>query len=628
MALDTEKGFKKLFTTIALGEKGYHQDYKRVVALANKYENLITGDNVGELLKRFTPRENETQFAQRVRLTQLVTPAISEKIMQPFYKVSRIDNVSKLISFESDNTETIEEKVKVVEKSLKEFYGDETLEDYMESRLVELVFTDPNSFIIIEFEDFDNETKKAKPFPYEVSSREAINYKYINNVLEYLVVKKDINYTVLQKDETVLKEAGFEYRLYLNDTVIKLVQIDPNINSFIEAERFNTELLIGDDIPNIKIGTDVFSIVIAEPLGGEVQAIRVGYKRDITTKGRTYLSPLHPAVGRMMKTVKSISELDLTTTLHTFPQKLQYVQSCKGEESDVCRDGYNRKQEQCKACNGSGVVIHTSAADAITLPLPKDKEEMLDLDKLLIYKAPPVDLIKWQDEYVEKLERKSLTDVFVSESLNQITKTQTATEKELDMESIYDTLLPFANKYSAIYRKIVKMVSIFTDNENAIIIHAFPKDFKLKTEKALLEDLKAAKEADAPTFLKTEIENDIAVKVYADNPHKMRQYEVKQQHIPFSGKTPEEITISINMGLTTKFDKILYANFDSIITEIDQEEIKEGNDFYLKPYDERVEIIKEKVEDYIKRIDGEQSTASMFGADQSGEKVDVVAVEE
>jgi len=548
--------------------------------------------------------------------------------MQPFYKVSRIDNVSKLITFDSDNKETIEKKVAVVEKSLQEFYGDETLEDYMETRLVELVFTDPNSFIIIEFDQFDNETNKAKPFPYEVSSKEAINYKYVNNVLQYLIVKKDINYLVIKKDDTVVKEAGFEYRLYLNDNIIKLVQIDANKNTFIEAAKFNTELLLESEIPNIKIGTDVFKVTIAEPLGGEVQAIRVGYKRDIVTKGRTYLSPLHPAVSRMMKTVKSVSELDLTTTLHTFPQKLQYVQACKGEKEDVCRDGFNRKQETCKSCQDSGVIIHTSAADAITLPMPKDKEEMMDLDKLLIYKTPPVELIKWQDEYVEKLERKSLTDVFVSESLNQITKTQTATEKELDMESVYDTLLPFANKYSAIYKKIVKMVSVFTDNENAIIIHSFPKDFKLKTEKALLADLKAAKDADAPTFLKTEIENDIAVKVYADQPHKMRKYEVKQQHIPFSGKTPEEITISINMGLTTKFDKILYANFDSIITEIDQEELKVGRDFYLLPYDDRVEIIKKKVDDYIKIIEEEAGGADLFGTDPTPPKVDVVAVEE
>jgi len=362
----------------------------------------------------------------------------------------------------------------------------------------------------------------------------------------------------------------------------------------------------------VKLGNGFFDLKLGEPRAGQVQACRVGYKRDISTGCRTMVSPMQPAVPRMMKTIKSISELDLTTTLHTFPQKIQYVENCKGANGNTCRGGRNNKNDKCSECKGTGVSIHKSSADAITFPMPKDKEDMMDLNNLLVYKNPPVELIKWQDEYIEKLERKSLTDVFVSESLNQITKTQTATEKELDMESIYDTLFPYANKFSACYIKFGTITAIFIDEENAVIVHKFPKDFKMKTEKALLIDLKSAKDADAPPFLKTEIENDIANKVYADNPIMMRKYKVKQQHIPFSGKTPEEITMSINMNLTTKFDKILYANFDSIIQEIEQEGIKNSSDFYLMPYDKRAEVIKKKVDEYISKIDSEKAAASSF----------------
>jgi len=619
MALDLEQGFEKLVQTVMLDKQGYHKDYKRTVELANLYERLITGEEVAKLLKQFTPREDKKQFEQRVRLTQLITPAISEKIMQPFNKVARIDNVNKSIMFDDEETETIERKIGVVELALEQFYGDETLDDYMETRFTELVFTDPNSFIVVEFDEFDNETNRAKPFPLEVSSEEAIDYKYVNNVLQYLIIQKPITYLVESKNG-ISKEKGSEFRIYLENSLIILKQTDANLGG-LSAKSI---VLGSDEIQILKLEEKSFIVTVANPMGGEVQAIRVGYKRDITTKGRTYVSPLHPAVPRMMKTVKSVSELDLTTTLHTFPQKLQYVQACKGVKNDRCRNGLNHKEETCKACNGSGVVIHLSSADAVTLPMPKDKEDMLDLDKLLIYKTPPVDLIKWQDEYVEKLERKSLTDVFVSESLNQITKTQTATEKELDMESIYDTLLPYANKYSAVWRKIAKMSSVFTDNEDVIIVHKFPKDFKLKTEKALLQDLKSAKEADAPPFLKTEIENDIANKVFADQPEKMREYRVKQQHVPFSGKTPEEITMSINMNLTTAFDKILYANFDSIITEIDQEQINANKDFFVLGYDERIELIKLKVAEYIKRIDDEKSSAIAFNTEEIEDVEDIL----
>jgi len=615
MALKLQEGFKKLASTIELEVAGFHKDYKRVNELAELYFLLITGDEEGKLLEQFTPREDATQFKQRVNLTQLITPSITEKIMQPFYKVSRIDNVKKGVIFEGKGNSETDKNIKEVEKAFLGFNGDISLDGFMETEYVDLMFTDPNAFIIVEFDDFDEKEMKAKPFPYIASSKEAINYKYVNNVLEYLVVRKEIEYLSEVKGKASKKE-GFEFRIYLNDNVIKLVQVDEKLGGI---EWSNIDIDEWEDISRVKIGGDVFAISVGEPNAGQVQACRVGYKRDIATQGRTMVSPMQPAVPRMMKTIKSISELDLTTTLHTFPQKIQYVENCKGVTGDTCRGGRNQKNGKCKECKGSGVSIHKSSADAITFPMPKDKEDMMDLNNLLVYKNPPVELIKWQDEYIEKLERKSLTDVFVSESLSQATKTMTATEKELDMESIYDTLFPYANKFSSCYIKFGTITAIFIDNEKAVIIHKFPKDFKLKTERALLADLKAAKDADAPPFLKTEIENDIATKVYADNPIMMRKYKVKQQHIPFSGKTPEEITMSINMNLTTKFDKILYANFDSIIQEIEQEGIGNEVDFYLMPYDKRAEVIKAKVDQYVTKIDDEKSSASSFNSEDLDE---------
>ena len=49
--------------------------------------------------------------------------------------------------------------------------------------------TDPNGFVVVEFKPFDNQRERAKPYPYEVTSHEAVDYKYENNVLQYLTVK-------------------------------------------------------------------------------------------------------------------------------------------------------------------------------------------------------------------------------------------------------------------------------------------------------------------------------------------------------------------------------------------------------------------------------------------------------
>jgi hypothetical protein len=547
---------------------------------------------------------------------------MSEKIINPFYKVSRIDNINKQLVWTKNNPD----REQLLHKTIETFFGDETLDDFMESRFTQLSFTDANAFLVVEFDDFNAKTQNAKPYPMEVSSREAINYKYKNNILQWLVVKLPIHYKVIN-DLKVTKREGFQYRIYLPNQIIILNQVDSKIKGRDVKDIDITEV---EEETKVKINNQTFSVKIASPLAGEVQAIRIGYKRDTETDGRTYVNPFHPALSRFMKSIKAVSEFDITTTAHVFPQKLQYVEACRGTENSNCNQGNDINGKTCESCGGSGIIIHKTASDSVTLPLPKRKEEMLELDKLLVYKTPPVDLIKFQKEYSDDLEMKSLTDVFVSDSLARITGTMTATEKQIDMESIYDTLLPYANKYSVVWKKMVRLSATFTDTDKGglIVRHNFPKDFKMKTVNALLNDLTEAKNSDAPEFLKTEIAQDIAVKIYANNPQALKQYKIKQQHIPFKGKSPMEVQLVMNSDLTPKDDKVLYSNFESIITELEKEHIEKELNFFDLPFDKRENAITEKVKQYRERIKKEEldDTASLMFGDGAG--VDGVAPED
>jgi hypothetical protein len=181
------------------------------------------------------------------------------------------------------------------------------------------------------------------------------------------------------------------------------------------------------------------------------------------------------------------------------------------------------------------------------------------------------------------------------------------------MESVYDTLYPFSNKYSSVYIKQVKLIAVFTDNADKItVIHIFPKDFKLKTAKALIEDRSKAKEANIPSDLLREIDNDIAIKLYANNPERLIQYQIKQQHIPYRGKSDSQIQISFNMNLTTMFDKILWSNFDSIMGDLEAEYLDKGKNFYELTYDQRTDAVKVKTYEYIQEISDENPVSSLF----------------
>jgi len=614
---DITKGFEILTKTIARAESGHHKDYARTVLLADTYKKLITGENIASLLIQFTPRESKAQFEQRLRLTQSVTPAMSEKIINPFYKVSRIDNIQKELTWEKENAERME----LLHKTIETFYGDETLDDFMETRFTQLTFTDANAFLVVEFDEFNSKTENARPYPMEVSSREAINYQYKNNILQWLIVKKQITYKVIN-DGKMFKREGHQFRIYLPNEIIVLNQVDSRLKGREWSDIVITEI---EESTKVKINNQTFTVEVFSPKAGEVQAIRIGYKRDTETDGRTFVNPFHPALSRFMKSIKAVSEFDITTTAHVFPQKLQYVEACRGTEDSTCNSGKDINGKSCQSCGGSGIIIHKTASDSITLPLPKRKEDMMELDKLLVYKTPPVDLIRFQKEYSDDLEQKSLTDVFVSESLARITSNMTATEKVIDMESVYDTLLPYANKYSTVWKKMVRLSATFTDtNKGGLIVrHNFPKDFKMKSVNALLNDLTEAKNSDAPEFLKTEIAQDIAVKIYANNPFALKKYKIKQQHIPFKGKTPMEIQLVVNSDLTPKDDKILYSNYESILTELEKEHIEKESNFYDLPFDKREDEITLKVKDYRARIKREEldETASLMFGDGDGNAI-------
>src|SRR3989304_5925281 len=226
-----EQGYQILISTIV--NKTTHKHYKRVTELAKLYKQLLAGENINELLRRFVPREEEIMFAQRVNLTQQITPSVSSTIINPFYKVPRVNSIIEKIDFE--NTESQDEKRVNLLQALEKYNGSKSLKGYMDKRFVELSFTDPNGFIITEFDKpelgfLGEMVTKVSPRPFEVSSWEAINYEYKNNILQWLIVKLGCSYhnrTMLpDKTYETKMEVGSSYTIYLDNEAIKFTQID------------------------------------------------------------------------------------------------------------------------------------------------------------------------------------------------------------------------------------------------------------------------------------------------------------------------------------------------------------------------------------------------------------------
>lgn len=583
-------------------DKATHQDYERVVKHATLYEQLITGEYQDDIVKRFFSKQDENELQKIINITQPITSSVCNNLIVAFKKVLRTNPTINKIDFQKFT----DEKLNDVKKAVANYYAESSVDTFIKDRFHDLSFIDPNAFIVTEFKPFDHLKEKAKPYPFEVDSKSAINYAKINGVLQFLLVENRHSY-LNEKQEPI---TGKKWYLYLTDHTIVVTQTDKS--KLIGGAKYgNTEATIMsgdvkietrgiDDKFNattetlpilITNGDYSFTVEYFTHKCGRVPAYQIGYVPDKKTKGRTYVNPFHyGAMPYLMKTIKSVCELDLTTYSHTFPQKIMYQEGCSFDANGICGTSGERI-DQCQRCGKKGYLEHTSAKDVMRFKLPRNPEDMIDLDKLIKYVYPPIDGIKFQDEYINSLTTKCYRAVFNADVFSKDEIQATATGKNIDLQNVYDTLYDYAGKIADYRIKTVTLIGILLDYNDIIVDYKFPKDFKLKSVTDLLADLKTAMDSGAAMFVKSEISRDIANQFYMDKPLEMLKYEVMQKLQPFVGKTTSEISLILNSEFAQRIDKVVYNYFIEIMEELEEEslmadkpfvELLNGNDVALK----------------------------------------------
>ena len=524
-----------------------HADYQRTVDLAKEYKAHVSGVGIDDYLKRFAKREDEEMFEQRKRLTNSISQSVASSLQKPFYKVARNKNVKKKFTLKGDKT-----REEIVQKMISGFYGTNELNTkgldfWLKNRFVELTFTDPNAFVVIEWEA-KPENVPLEPYPYEVNSIDAYDYIYKHGVLNELFTRQSETIIYLDKDGAEKEKVVDAFTLYEIGSSLKVVEYCP--------KYFEAKGIVIDETRQVTfVENEIHFIATYNETNLDfIPAFRVGYIRDTATDGRTFVNPFESAMPYFRKALKAVSELDLSITLHTFPQKLQYVTKCKGKGTKKCNNGMvSGTQTVCSECKGSGLQIHTSGQDAIYFPLPDTPDEMFDLDKILVYKQPPIDLIKFQDEYVRNLKKDAHLSVYNSNMFlaedPQFAKT--ATEVNTNTQGIFDTLFPYTEKFSEVWKTAVKVFvrlsGFLTDFE---LVHIFPTDLEIKTVAVLMAELKLANESEAPSYFRDAILEEIANQVYEGDELGREKHFTRQKFFPL--KIPYKLSDSIQDSYCTE----------------------------------------------------------------------------
>jgi hypothetical protein len=584
--MDKEEGFVKLVSVVK--DEITHQDYKRVTDLADKYYKMKTGDGIEDLLQQIETRTTEEEFAQIKRIYRSIIPSTLNSTKLPYQKAARKQPLVRMIDYPGDS----ESKKIELEEYITTYWGDKSLEEFLEYAYIDYNYIDPNAFLITEFDDFDAKVEKAKPYPFIASSAEAVMFEYQNEILQYLIVKLPIKYM----DGTTEKD-GVKYTMYLGMDTIVLSQV---ASTTIEGEV-------------VTINEKYFAVYYYQPKNEKVPATRFGYVRDEQTKGRTFVSVFHCVIGLLEKTLKIDSELDLSTAMVAFPQRFRYVTPCNNLG---CNRGYLPDGSECSVCHGTGVQpFHKGTQDVVKLALPRDPEKMIELDQLAYDHSPDIELLQFDSDYLEKLEKKVQAKMFNADLYTREEVSTTATEKILETDNLNDTLYPFARNYSYTWEFVVEDIATFTDLNNGLEVqHKFPNDFKFKTLGDLMAELQAAKNASASTSTISAIEDDINEILYSDRPETLKEMRIKNQINPFRGYSEANIRFIISQGNTTKYNITLWENLESIFQDLEVE----NPELYDLAYELIVEKVKAKTNEYMQLINGEkQADMDQFAAQQN-----------
>lgn len=586
-----------------------HKYYHDTVKHAKFCHQIMTGDDQKELLVKFK-RENEQQEEQRIKLTNSRTQYASGKIISVFDEVERSDNVVEVIKYDSPS-DTKEKQLEEIHTLLDKFWGEMKAIQYTYEAVKRLNFYDPNAFLIVNFTPFEAKLQKTDfVYPIEVYSEQAINYEYSNGVLLYLLFYQEDEIDDEDERGNPKKKVAKNYYLFAKDVSFELLELPDNKApelyagyQYMEIEMVNAPYTYESQpsqMPAKMQNVKKFQWKRYETKSKRIPVMRVGYILDARTRNATCVSPLHKAEKLLYDLIWTKSEYDLAKALHWFYQKFIYAPACtyEHEEHGYCISGKLSKSDQtCPNCDGTGMLVHTTVQDVIILRLPDNAQEIVPLSNMVHYENIDISIGKHLQEDFKSIEADIFKAVFNSQAFDRSEIAVTATEKTLDLRAVKNALLSFANQCSRIYKFIIEMTAIYTDNDDGLIIqHKHPRDFKLESIEDRIAMRKALLDSGAPYQIIRD--NDLAIIELQnqDNPEILQVLQARERFRPFREKTESERMFILTGLKAEDYHRILWVHFEDIMTEIAFEDKARGEKpWHTLAYPEQKAIIDEKV---------------------------------
>lgn len=544
--MDPENALSILFDHFENGTM--HPHYDHMVATAEWSKAMTAGGaGYGKIVRNIRDKETDHQKDFRERVSYPETPEVLEGIQTTCERIHGVDGIVRVIEHNDGN------KLKEIEACLNHFDGRGDVSDYLERVQLYYEFRDANAWGVVERRDkrdANGEVVELHTYPLVVLSHQAINYEYVNNVPEWLLVRQG-------------EVSAYVYYLYAVGITLMARMLD-------EGEGVAESELSYTDQGGKQYAYSVY-LNDTKSFPGE----KFGACHDVSVDDMTVRAPVYyPTKGTLNRIVRNASLLAVDVMLHCYKKTFAYDYPCefKGAYNRGCGN-VEGKDPKCPKCNGTGSSLHHSEMDLTRVSIPElgdgdegsDANKVMKLADLIHTVAPNIESTKFTYELVESDKARVSSSLFNSVEAEKPVVSTTATAIHIDRQNANRRIAPLAARkelLNTIFHHATAEHLGFDDGFT--YRYEYPKDFTIETLDEMLVRLRDAKTNGAPISVINSLEADIVKKQYAGDVIKAKNHEALYRFYPMSHLSEQSQISTLLLRDPMDYQRLLFENWSEV----------------------------------------------------------------
>ena len=602
--------FAHMLIQAATGTLPQHKHYRRAVEMQKTYRALLNISEAEidvlplsgpqkELLKKFNRERTDAEFEAAIARIVSTTKGMLESVINIFQDtIESVKPTPNTIKYSSQTDNAAADDLK---KKLTDYFGNKTPQQYCYQTYPQKAAHSFNNWHVTEIE---STPQGNRPYPVEIECKDAINWGYRNNRLQFLLARKPgavksemdsfiiwvpfytMELTAVSNTETAMPNLVQHNDAYdYTEQLLMMARLasgepqtitDQDVTYFIapnEAQvQENSALYITTPHKTKADRNQYWRLKIYPHLAPVVPATRYGYVDDLFANGSIKTSYLQAGIEAVLKAMQDNKVLEESKQNNAYPREAHYVRECEdcngtgSIETPNPRNATVLEKCACSACGGTGKLRPRTATDVIEVPYPPQDIIMKagglpPLGNLSATFPSDMTTIEYLTKELARHEETLHRRIFRSLHFMTEKSYSTATEVEFDSKATYGAIYKCAKHMAESIVFHTYLCAFYLNAYDGLVIDfGIPPDMRNLSEVQVAELIKKYTESGIPQNLRTDLLLRLIDMTYPNDYEQSLKSRLIAEHDPFFGLSETEKQIRLNSAFVPDEDKALSQN--------------------------------------------------------------------